>query len=444
MDSELQQLKQAVQLSPDNVPLRMLYASALVKSKHWNEAESEYMTVLNSDPDSVEAKSRLSELYYTMGKYSQAAVILEDLVQAGNDGPDLLIVYAWILYKEGDLEKARSVYTRAVSLDKTIADTELESQLKMKPGNPAEEGVFKDRVSVQDDKQGPVLDLQKPDLNFAGVGGMDTLKDEIRMKVIYPALNPELFKAYGKKAGGGILLYGPPGCGKTYIARATAGEVKSNFISVGLHDILDMWIGESEKNLHQVFDFARMNKPSVLFFDEIDALAAKRTDMKHSAGRHTINQFLSELDGVEGNNTDILILGATNAPWHLDEAFKRPGRFDRVIFVPPPDKKARAEILALHLEGKPASQIDCEEVAKKTEEFSGADMRLLVDTAVEDKLSEAMKTGKVIPITTKDLLKAASTIKPTTKEWFATAKNYAVYSNESGVYDDIKKYMGLK
>ena len=165
---------------------------------------------------------------------------------------------------------------------------------------------------------------------------MDALKEAIGVKIIYPATHPEIYAAYGQKAGGGLLMYGPPGCGKTYLARATAGELGATFISVGIADVLDMWIGSSERNLAGIFDTARRHVPCVLFFDEVDALAAKRSDFSNASGRQLINQFLAELDGV-GNNEGMLILGATNAPWHVDPAFRRPGRFDEVLFVPPPD-----------------------------------------------------------------------------------------------------------
>src|SRR5690606_2704948 len=147
-----------------------------------------------------------------------------------------------------------------------------------------------------------------------------------------------------KAIGGGILMYGPPGCGKTHLARATAGQVKASFISVGIHDVLEMWIGSSEQRLHTMFEQARRQTPCVRFFDEVDALGASRSDMRQSAGRQLINQFLSELDGVKASNEGVLILAATNAPWHLDPAFRRPGRFDRIIFAPPPDAIARSSI----------------------------------------------------------------------------------------------------
>src|SRR5690606_1949192 len=214
--------------------------------------------------------------------------------------------------------------------------------------------------------------------------------------------------------------------------------------SVGISDVLNMWIGESEKNLHALFEQARENAPCVLFFDEVDALGASRTDMRQSAGRNLINQFLSELDGISANNEGLLVLAATNAPWHLDSAFRRPGRFDRIIFVPPPDETARAEILRIQLKGKPVGEIDFEQLAKKSKDFSGADLKACVDEAIEARLEEALASGNMAPVTGKELLKAIKHHRATTREWFATARNYALNSNQGGHYDDILDYLKLR
>jgi SpoVK/Ycf46/Vps4 family AAA+-type ATPase len=244
--------------------------------------------------------------------------------------------------------------------------------------------------------------------------------------------------------GGGILMYGPPGCGKTHLARATAGEVRARFIAVGINDVLNMWMGESERNLHEIFDQARQSTPCVLFFDEVDALGASRTDLKHSAGRQLVNQFLAELDGLQAKNDGLLILAATNAPWHIDPAFRRPGRFDRILFIPPPDAPARSAILRILLTGKPTESIDHDHLAKKTDGFSGADLKNLVDVAIEAKLREAMKRGIPEPLRTADLVAAAKSLKPSTHEWFSTAKNYALFSNQGGLYDDVLDHLKLR
>ena len=350
---------------------------------------------------------------------------------------------------EGNLDAARISYERALSLDATGRDPSLEKELNSaapKPPEPEKVSVsgWTPEADDEDKSAAGPADIERPNLNFADIGGMDAIKEEIRMKIIHPLKNPVLFKAYGKKVGGGVLLYGPPGCGKTLLSRATAGEIKANFLSVGIHQILDLYLGNSEKNLHQLFELARSHAPAVLFFDEVDALAADRNDLKRSAGRTLINQFLAEMDGNVGHNDGLLILGATNAPWHLDPAFRRPGRFDRILFVPPPDETARAAILEVMARDKPVHQLDIAAIAKKTKDFSGADLKAVFDIAIERSLARAMHENRVIPLGTDDLLKSAKDVKPSTRAWFESAKNYAIYSNQSGFYDDVLTFLGIK
>jgi SpoVK/Ycf46/Vps4 family AAA+-type ATPase len=287
------------------------------------------------------------------------------------------------------------------------------------------------------------FEMERPRITFEQVGGMDSLKDEIRTKIIFPLEQPELYAAYGKAAGGGILLYGPPGCGKTHLARATAGQVRAAFLAVGINDVLDMFLGQSERNLHEFFETARRHRPCVLFFDEVDAIGANRTDLRGSAGRTVVNQFLAELDGSESSNDGLLVLGATNAPWHLDPALRRPGRFDRVLFVPPPDQPARAAILDVLLAGKPVGDVDTHAIAARTDGFSGADLRGIVDLAIEEKLRAAISDHIPRPLVTRDLLDAAKGTVPTTREWFATARNYVLYANQGGLYDAVRPYLRM-
>jgi SpoVK/Ycf46/Vps4 family AAA+-type ATPase len=194
-----------------------------------------------------------------------------------------------------------------------------------------------------------------PQVTYEDIGGLTDEVKKIREMVELPLKHPEIFIRLGVEPPKGVLLYGPPGCGKTFIAKATAGQVNAKFISVGLNDILDMWIGNSEKNLHEIFELARNNTPCVLFIDEIDALGASRSDMKQSSGRHLINQFLQELDGIESTNEGVLIIGATNTPWNLDPAFRRPGRFDRIVLVGTPNIDARYKIFKVHSKQIPVS-----------------------------------------------------------------------------------------
>jgi len=176
----------------------------------------------------------------------------------------------------------------------------------------------------------------------------------------------------------------------------------------------------------------------------VDALAASRRDLRHSGGRQLINLFLAELDGIDGGNEDLLIMAATNAPWHLDAAFRRPGRFDRIVFVPPPDEAARAAILRVVLADKPTEGVDVDQVARGTRDCSGADLRAVVERAVEEKLKRALASGRPEPLTTKDLLAAARGVKPSTREWLQSARNHALYANQDGVYDEVLDYLGIR
>ncbi|RXR32620.1 ATP-binding protein [Flavobacterium piscinae] len=430
-------LKEALQFSPTNIPLKMLLANSLFRLYRFDEAKEQFKEIINIDSTNIEAKIGLSKIYFNNNEFSKSIVILDDILKNDHLNVEALLLYTKVLVKENSISEAIVYYQKILSITPSFKDEELDAVLKISNENL-------NIIESEDFEEGKSFFTTKPKVNFEHVGGMYEVKKEIELKIIHPLNFPDLYKAYGKKAGGGILLYGPPGCGKTFIAKATAGQINSNFISVGLNDILDMWVGNSEKNLHEVFEYARKNKPCVLFFDEIDALGASRSDMKHSSNKVLINQFLQELDGVDTNNDGVLILGATNAPWHLDNAFRRPGRFDRIIFVPPPDDVAKASILEIKLKDKPTDKIDFQKIIKSLQDFSGADIEAVIDIAIEEKLQTAFKTGIPEPISTSNLIDASKKHRPSTKEWFQTAKNFALYSNESGLYDPILAFLKIK
>ncbi len=431
-DNTINSLREALRHSPDNSPLRLLLADTLLTLNRLEEAESEYSNLLKISDDN-KAKVGLATVFFKKGSFSACNVILEEVIEKGTNEISVFTLYAKGLLKENSISKAIDVYKKALAIDPNYFDEELDNQLRQRGSS---EIIKEEEIDNRF--------LQKPNINFNDVGGMEAVKKEIELKIIKPLLHPELYKAYGKKIGGGILLYGPPGCGKTFIAKATAGQVNAKFISVRLNDILDMWIGNSEKNLHEIFELARQNSPCVLFIDEIDALGASRSDMKQSSGRHLINQFLQELDGIDSSNEGVLIIGATNTPWNLDPAFRRPGRFDRIVFVPPPDLITRESILRLKLNNKPTGTIDLNIIAKKSENYSGADIDAIIDIAIEQKLESSFSDGIPKPLETNDLLTALKKHKPSTQEWFSIAKNFAMFANDSGLYDDILNYMKIK
>jgi transitional endoplasmic reticulum ATPase len=455
---DLDALKAALEVSPDNVPLHLIVAKLEEDRFELTSARKHFDAVLQLQPGNREALLGIARLLDLCGETSEAIVRLEDLCAREPRFASAWLLRARIAHEENEAHQARGFYDKAIELDRTLTDDALFQEILAKGGAAkraavTSEGLLEDSEDDDDSLSG-VQAMHAHDLGlefrlksaktFADVGGMESVKDDIRMKIIHPLKNPELFAAYGKKAGGGVLLYGPPGCGKTLMAQATAGEINAAFFAIGLHQVLDMYLGESEQKLHQIFELARGSRPAVLFFDEIDALAADRRDLRQSAGRTLINQFLAELDGAQADNENLLVLGATNAPWQLDSAFLRPGRFDRIVFVPPPDAAARAEIALIHAKGKPLVDFDPQDLAKRTEGFSGADLRAVFDCATETALTEAMRSGKMIPLSGKMLLKAAKDLKPSTRKWFESAKNHALYANQSGLYDDILVHLGLK
>jgi AAA+ superfamily predicted ATPase len=470
MSANLDALRQAVSFSPDNVPLLLLLGEGCLEQFLFQEAQQNFQRVLTLNSQNLDALLGMARLAYQQGNLSEAVVRAEAIVAAHPRNGAVYRLLSRVAFLEGRVDEARDHYRQARQLEPGVRDEGLEKDLAGRPPSPSssssehsepvpagaadtgDEGAdqpYSDSYSKNNSPApGPIPDssfeFERPTAKFSDVGGMSAVKEEIRMKIIYPLQNADLFRQYGKKTGGGVLLYGPPGCGKTLLSRATAGEIKATFLSIGIHQVLDMWLGNSEKNLHKIFDLARQNTPAILFFDEVDALASDRATMKQSAGRNVINQFLAEMDGAIGSNEGILVLGATNAPWQVDAAFRRPGRFDRVLFVPPPDEEARTAIIEIMAKGKPVHKLDASALAKRTKDFSGADLKAVFDVASEEKLAIAMRENRVVPISTDDLIRAAKSMQPSTKAWFESAKNYALYANQSGFYNDVLSFLGMK
>lgn len=299
---------------------------------------------------------------------------------------------------------------------------------------------FVDRSS--DDGPAPsVYDVEPTDVRLSDVGGMATVKKRLEAAFLAPMRNPELQKVYGKSLRGGLLLYGPPGCGKTFLAQAVAGELGAGFLAVSLADVLDMWVGNSEKNVHELFEVARANAPCVLFFDELDGIGQRRSLTRNSGTRTTVNQLLTELDGVARRNTGVFVLAATNHPWDVDPALRRPGRLDRSLLVLPPDREAREAIFRYHLKNRPVERIDVTRLARRTEGFSGADIAHVCDSATETALVESAESGMIRTITMVDLEHALSEVRPSIRPWLETARNVALFANQSGEYDELATFL---
>jgi len=257
---------------------------------------------------------------------------------------------------------------------------------------------------------------KKPGVSFDDVAGLDDVKDEIRRLVIYPFQHPDATERFKKHAGGGVLLYGPPGTGKTMIAKAIATEIDAAFLTVRCSDVMSKWFGEAEKNLKTLFDEARAHDRAVVFLDEVEAIVAKRGQGSTVMDR-VIPEFLSQLDGLGSDAACLLLLGATNRPWDVDEAALRAGRFGRAIYVGLPDLAARRAILQKTLDGIPtADDVDLDELTQELDGYSGADIagpRGVIDTATDFPYERAIDGEAEAALTRDDLHRALAIVKPT-------------------------------
>lgn len=400
-------LRQALELTPDNHPLRQLLAESLEAAGQIAAALVEYNILIAANQLDKNKLLPVAELAVHVDDLDVASKCLDAALKAG------LVEGVSRLRGQIDAKLAEQGYIRVVL--------------------PAGSAAPQPSTTSHLEHEAPIT--------FAQVGGLEDVKKIIHKLIVLPLLRPELYRKYGRKPGGGILLYGPPGCGKTLLARATAGECGLPFFNVRIEAILDPYLGVSERNLHAVFEQARANTPCVLFLDELDALGFARRKHGSSAGRALVDQLLQEMDAIGSDNQELLILAATNAPWDLDDALLRPGRFDRRIFVPPPDQQAREWILQIMLAHIPKHSLKLTSLTQDAVLFSGADLKALVDLAVDMVIEDALTTGQEPPLAQHHLEKARQQLRPTTLDWLERAQNYVEFANQDKRYDDIAHYL---
>lgn len=414
-DPAIAAIRRAVASAPKDVPLRLHLAQLLVESGRPDEAIGELSVVLGADPVHRGARELMAKALGApmAGQHPDSPAPPNSPV-----APD----------------PTREDVSTPVSgaFDWTAAEDQLGDLAA-----PMFTGASDQSASEPD----AAFDIERPEVRLTDVGGMQAVKDRLNAAFLAPLRNPELRKLFGKSLRGGMLLYGPPGCGKTFLAKALAGELGAAFLSAGLAEILDMWVGSSERNLHDLFSQARRNAPCVLFLDEIDALGQKRSQTHHSAIRGAVNQLLTELDGVNSQNEGLYVLAATNQPWDVDPALRRPGRLDRTLLVLPPDRPARESIFRYHLAHRPVEGIDLAELAGGTEGFSGADIAFVCESASELALLDGVRTGHARMIGMPDLRAALDSIRPSTGPWFQTARTVVQYGQDDGTFAELKSFL---
>ena len=422
----IRSLRTAVEAAPTDVPLRLHLAALLLDTGAQQEAVAQVAVALQHEPGSGDARELMLR---AMGTPQTPPPPAPPAPPAE--------LYGYPAVESAAEQPGPEVPPAAPApdFDWRTAEQQLSDVVQPRFVQPA-------AADGEDDPgEESAWEIESSHIGLADVGGMTEVKKRLEAAFLAPMRNPELRRLYGKSLRGGLLLYGPPGCGKTFIARAVAGELGAKFITVSLSDVLDIYIGQSERNLHEVFAAARRNAPCVVFLDEIDALGGKRSNLRHNAMRGTVNQLLTELDGAQSDNDGVFVLAATNHPWDVDNALRRPGRLDRTLLVLPPDQAAREAVLRYHLRDRPIEGVDLVKLAKKTDGYSGADLAHVCESAAESALLDSAATGRIRMIGMRDLLDAAAAVQPSVESWFAAARNVAMFANDGGMYDDLVAYL---
>ncbi len=406
----LESLRKAVEAMPEDLALRLHLATMLQEAGFNDEMIRQVGAILQRDPGNAAAMALL-------GGTGGAAAAAPDEDQGA--------------------QPARPVASSGSGFDWARAESDVSDVLPpmFVDSAPGDMGNAAESAAAR------AFDVERSGLRLADVAGMTAVKQRLEAAFLAPMRNPELGRLYRKTLRGGLLMYGPPGCGKTFIARAVAGELGAAFMAVSFADVIDMFVGQSERNIHELFLLARRNAPCVLFLDEVDALGQKRSQLRNTPMRSAVNQLLLELDDVRASNDGVFLLAATNHPWDVDSALRRPGRFDRTLLVLPPDEEAREAIFRYHLRERPVAGVNLPRLASLTDGYSGADIAHICDTAAEHALMDSVRLETPRMIGQSDVEAAIGELRPSLGPWFETARNVARFANEGGVYDDLAVYL---
>ncbi|MGC9204891.1 MAG: AAA family ATPase [Candidatus Micrarchaeia archaeon] len=421
-------------------------AGEMFESNKFEEAIELYTQAIKIDNNYSSAYFNRALSYAILNRYDEAERDVDLVMKNEPDSFDAPYVMGIISEYQHDYEGAKEWYEKSLAKNPNYeqAKARLE-QLKKKMsadvlGIGKEEKKSNEKTVIE---EGQIKQTKwhKSVMTFKDVVGMEKQKKLIYENIILAIKKPDLLRAYGKKLGLGVLFYGPPGCGKTYFVNAIAGETNSHVIIARINEIVDMYAGNTEKNMHAIFEQARKNTPCIIFFDEVDALGAKREGGGESQSymRMAVNQFLQEMDGVEKNPEGIFVIGATNQPWDMDPALKRSGRFGESIYIPPPDYKTRKQGFIYNTRKMPLAKfINFGRLARATTGFSQADINEICDKAALIPAAEEDRTGKRRPIKMKDFLRMIKLHGGTLDEWYAMVRKEIISKTETQIVDGKK------
>ncbi|MDE1857328.1 MAG: AAA family ATPase [Candidatus Micrarchaeota archaeon] len=456
-----------------------------VAKEHWKKGnslfeESKFEDAVNEYNEAIRIDNKYADAYFNraltqriLHNYDAARKDLEAVMELQPKSADAPLLIGDMAESQNDLLGARFWYEKSLANNPSYVEAKnrlehIDSLIHMESSKPTGTGTGSaktqqielekygtskkaDQVSETKIEEGQIKSLAfyKSNVKFDQVVGLDKVKNYLQENVVLAIQKPDLFKKYGKKLGVGLLLYGPPGTGKTHVVNAIAGESGANVIIARINQIIDMYTGNTEKNLHAVFEQARKNTPCIIFFDELDALGVKRgggggggDGGESSAMRLAVNQLLVEMNGVEANPEGIFVIGATNQPWDIDPALKRSGRFGDSTYVPPPKYKDRKGLFEFYTRNKPRANLNFDRLARATMGFSPADIERVCDKAAMRPLLHEHTTKKSRKLTMHDMmatLKDKDFSGSSLDEWYSMVKKDVISKTETQIVDGKKQ-----
>ncbi|MEM3791415.1 MAG: AAA family ATPase [Candidatus Micrarchaeaceae archaeon] len=436
-------------------------AGEAFESGDFENAIKLYTSAIEKDPKYASAYFNRALAYAIKDMYEEAEKDVEKVMEIEPDSFDAPFVMGMICEYKGDYEGAVSWYEKSLEKNPNyeLAKSKLVEAEKKARGDEHSKKyeniidkisglAYQSSAGAMANKEETVIEegqirkvkWYKSKIKLEDIVGMEKVKEEMYATIILAIKKPELLRAYGKKLGTGVLFYGPPGCGKTFLVNAIAGETNSNVIIARINEIVDMYAGNTEKNIHSIFEQARKNAPCIIFFDELDALGAKRESVgeQQSYMRMAVNQFLQEMDGVEENPEGIFVIGATNQPWDIDPALKRSRRFGDSIYIGPPSYKERKWEFMYYTRKRPIGRISFGRLARATMGFSRADIEEICDKASLLPAIEEDRTGRRRKISMRDFLKVIKAHGNTLDEWYAMVRKEIISRRKVQIVDGKK------